>query len=41
MSDYSKKFIVKPESKVRLKHFDAGYHGKETQNALCRKFNSK
>jgi polyphosphate kinase 2 (PPK2 family) len=28
MSDYSKKFIVKPESKVRLKHFDAGYHGK-------------
>jgi len=28
MSDYSKKFIVKPGSKVRLKHFDAGYHGK-------------
>src|SRR5436190_24245311 len=28
MSDYSTKFIVKPGSKVRLKHFDAGYHGK-------------
>ncbi len=27
MSDYSKKFIVKPGSKIRLKHFDAGYHG--------------
>ena len=41
MSDYSKKFIVKPESKVRLKHFDAGYHGNVSPtNALCRKFNS-
>src|SRR5947207_15362891 len=28
MSDYSTKFIVKRGSKVRLKHFDAGYHGK-------------
>src|SRR5881275_2325934 len=41
MSDYSKKFIVKPESKVRLKHFDAGYHGNVSPtNALCRKFSS-
>ena len=28
MPNYLKKFIVKPGSKVRLKHFDAGYHGK-------------
>src|SRR2546423_14564973 len=41
MSDYSKKFIVKPGSKIRLKHFDAGYHGNVSPtNALCRKFNS-
>lgn len=28
MSNYLKKFIVKPGSKVRLKQFDPGYHGK-------------
>jgi len=28
MPDYRKKFIVKPESKIRLKHVDPGYHGK-------------
>src|SRR5213595_1005979 len=28
MSNYMKKFIVMPGSKVRLKHFDPGYHGK-------------
>jgi PPK2 family polyphosphate:nucleotide phosphotransferase len=28
MSNYLKKLIVKPDSKVRLKHFDPGYHGK-------------
>jgi PPK2 family polyphosphate:nucleotide phosphotransferase len=28
MSNYLKKFIVEPESKVRLKDFDPGYHGK-------------
>src|SRR5437773_4006550 len=28
MSNYRKKLIVKPESKIRLKHFDPGYHGK-------------
>ncbi len=28
MSSYRKKFIVKPDSKIRLKHFDPGYRGK-------------
>jgi PPK2 family polyphosphate:nucleotide phosphotransferase len=28
MSNYRKKLIVKPASKIRLKHFDPGYHGK-------------
>jgi PPK2 family polyphosphate:nucleotide phosphotransferase len=28
MSNYRKKFIVEPEAKVRLKHFDPDYHGK-------------
>jgi PPK2 family polyphosphate:nucleotide phosphotransferase len=28
MSNYLKKLIVKPGSKVRLKHFDPSYHGK-------------
>jgi PPK2 family polyphosphate:nucleotide phosphotransferase len=28
MSNYPKKLIVKPDSKIRLKHFDPGYHGK-------------
>src|SRR5207244_101729 len=28
MSNYMKKFIVVPGSKVRLKHFDPGYNGK-------------
>src|SRR6266536_1850939 len=28
MSNYMKKFMVMPGSKVRLKHFDPGYHGK-------------
>jgi PPK2 family polyphosphate:nucleotide phosphotransferase len=28
MSNYLKKFMVEPGSKVRLKHFDPGYHGK-------------
>jgi PPK2 family polyphosphate:nucleotide phosphotransferase len=28
MSNYRKKLIVKPGSKIRLKHFDPGYHGK-------------
>jgi PPK2 family polyphosphate:nucleotide phosphotransferase len=28
MSNYRKKLIVKPDSKIRLKHFDPGYHGK-------------
>src|SRR6266699_1643639 len=27
MSNYVKKLIVKPDSKIRLKHFDPGYHG--------------
>jgi len=29
MSNYGKKLIVKPGSKIRLKHFDPGYHGKD------------
>src|SRR6516162_8246943 len=28
MSNYHKKFLVKPGSKIRLKHFDPGCHGK-------------
>jgi len=28
MSNYLKKLIVEPGSKIRLKHFDPGYHGK-------------
>src|SRR5437868_10322458 len=28
MSNYLKKFVVKPGSKIRLKHFDPGFHGK-------------
>src|SRR5207245_6600754 len=28
MPNYGKKLMVKPESKIRLKHFDPGYHGK-------------
>ena len=28
MPNYRKKFIVKPESKIRLKHVDPGYRGK-------------
>jgi PPK2 family polyphosphate:nucleotide phosphotransferase len=28
MPNYRKKLAVKPGSKIRLKHFDAGYHGK-------------
>ena len=28
MRNYLKKFVVKPGSKIRLKHFDPGYHGK-------------
>lgn len=28
MSNYQKKFVVKPASKIRLKHFDPDYHGK-------------
>ena len=28
MPDYQKKLIVEPGSKIRLKHFDPGYHGK-------------
>ena len=28
MSNYGKKLVVKPGSKIRLKHFDPGYHGK-------------
>ncbi len=28
MSNYLKKLTVNPGSKIRLKHFDAGYHGK-------------
>jgi PPK2 family polyphosphate:nucleotide phosphotransferase len=28
MSNYQKKLIVKPGSRIRLKHFDPGYHGK-------------
>ena len=28
MSDYQKKLIVEPGSKIRLKHFDPGYNGK-------------
>ena len=27
MSNYQKKFVVKPASKIRLKQFDPGYHG--------------
>jgi PPK2 family polyphosphate:nucleotide phosphotransferase len=36
MSNYLKKFIVEPGSKIRLKHFDPGYHGKDEshENAL-------
>jgi len=26
--NYGKKIVVKPGSKIRLKHFDPGYHGK-------------
>ena len=41
MSNYMKKFIVMPGSKVRLKHFDPGYHGKhESTEKLCRRFRS-
>src|SRR4029453_5742211 len=29
MSNYRKKLIVEPGSKIRLKHFDPGYHGKQ------------
>jgi PPK2 family polyphosphate:nucleotide phosphotransferase len=29
MSNYLKKLIVKPDSKIRLKHFDPAYHGKD------------
>ena len=29
MSNYGKKLIVKPGSRIRLKHFDPGYHGKD------------
>src|SRR5216110_643164 len=28
MSNYRKKLIVKPSWKIRLKHFDPGFHGK-------------
>ena len=28
MSDYQKKLIVEPGSKIQLKHFDPGYQGK-------------
>jgi PPK2 family polyphosphate:nucleotide phosphotransferase len=28
MSDYLKELFVKPDSNIRLKHFDSGYHGK-------------
>ena len=28
MPNYLKKLIVKPDSEIRLKHFDPGYHGK-------------
>jgi PPK2 family polyphosphate:nucleotide phosphotransferase len=28
MANYLKKLIVKPDSKIRLKHFDPAYHGK-------------
>jgi hypothetical protein len=28
MSNYRKKLVVNPGSKIRLKHFDPGYHGK-------------
>src|SRR5580765_4120511 len=28
MPNYEKKLMVKPGSKIRLKHFDPGYHGK-------------
>jgi PPK2 family polyphosphate:nucleotide phosphotransferase len=28
MSNYGKKLVVKPGSKIRLKHFDPSYHGK-------------
>jgi PPK2 family polyphosphate:nucleotide phosphotransferase len=28
MANYLKKFIVKPDSRIRLKHFDPDYHGK-------------
>src|SRR2546423_6219410 len=28
MPNYEKKLVVKPGSKIRLKHFDPGYHGK-------------
>jgi PPK2 family polyphosphate:nucleotide phosphotransferase len=29
MSNYLKKLIVEPDSKIRLKHFDPAYHGKD------------
>jgi hypothetical protein len=28
MPNYGKNLMVKPGSKIRLKHFDPGYHGK-------------
>jgi PPK2 family polyphosphate:nucleotide phosphotransferase len=36
MPNYLKKFIVEPGSKIRLKHFDPAYHGKDEshENAL-------
>jgi PPK2 family polyphosphate:nucleotide phosphotransferase len=35
MSNYRKKLIVKPESKIRLKDFDPGYHGKHESHKLA------
>jgi len=35
MANYWKKLIVKPGSKIRLKHFDPGYHGKHESHKLA------
>src|SRR6266480_4941461 len=35
MSNYLKKLIVEPGLNIRLKHFDAGYHGKHESHKLA------
>ena len=35
MSNYRKKLIVKSGSRIRLKHFDPGFHGKHESHKLA------